>query len=335
MTLPSVTIVVLNWNGGETTRACLRSLADIAYPNVSIIVVDNASIDGSTEELARNPAIDLIRNSQNLGFTGGVNTGIRLAMERGADYVWLLNSDATTGPDVLGQLVAAAATDSRIGLVSPVFHNPEPPHTPEFVLGCFDPIALTASQTTNPAKALQWRQQHPNRIVLLGTALLIRRALIERIGVLDASFFAYVEDVDYSLRAIAAGFRNVAVPDAIVYHGFKRPIEDPQSAPPYLYYYMTRNYLLLWTKLRPHPFLSKAMIWFLRQRLLQIARMADQPAAVDALLAGIWDGLLGSGGQYNPARRMPAPLRWIVARHARFWLMLLDRRKPSLERDAA
>ena len=85
--------------------------------------------------------------------------------------------------------------------------------------------------------------------MLLGTALLIRRSLIETIGLMDDRFFAYVEDIDYSLRSTAAGFRNVEVPDAIVWHRFKRPVENPSGVPPYLHYYISRNYLLLWRKL--------------------------------------------------------------------------------------
>jgi GT2 family glycosyltransferase len=326
MTSPCVSVVVLNWNGGETTRACLRSLAASDYPNLSIIVVDNASTDGSADDLAAIATIDLIRNSTNLGFTGGANAGMRRAMATGADYVWLLNSDATTGPDVLSQLVAAAEQDERIGLVSPIFQAPDPPHTAEFLLARFHPVTRIADQTVDPATARQWRDDHPEQIVLLGTALLVRRELIETIGVLDDRFFAYVEDVDYSLRSAKAGFRNIAVPDAVVRHGFKRPVQNPLGVPPYLHYYITRNYLLLWRKLPGRTLLSKAMLWFFRDRLLQISRMTGNAAAVDALLAGLWDGVRGIGGPYDPARKSPRLLRFLLARRPMVWINLMDSR---------
>lgn len=328
MTAPAVFVVVLNWNGGELTRACLRSLVEINYTNLSVIVVDNASTDGSSSELEQFDTIELIRNSTNLGFTGGVNTGIRRAMERGADYVWLLNSDATTGPDVLRQLVNAAEQDPRIGLVSPVFQDPDPPGAVQFCLARFDPTTRVTEQAADPATALEWQERHPEQIVLLGTALLIRRALIETIGVLDDRFFAYVEDVDYSLRAHAAGFRVVAVPDAVAYHAFKRPVEEPDSVPPYLHYYITRNYLLLWRKLPGRVLFSKAMLWFLRQRLGQLNRMTGNVAAVDALLAGLWDGIRGIGGRFDPGRSAPVALWWLLARPAKLWIALMDRRWP-------
>ena len=326
MTAPSIAAVVLNWNDAESTRACLRSLQQTHYPNLSVIVVDNASTDGSADAFARDPDIDLVRNQTNLGFTGGVNTGIRRAMEKGADFVWLLNSDAVTGPDVLGQLAAAAGLDPRIGLVSPVFHDPAAPDRVEWCLSRFDPVTRHASQTADPDVARQWRDAYPEQLVLIGTALLIRRALIEAIGVLDDQFFAYVEDVDYSLRAIAAGFRNVVVPEAVVYHAFKQPIENPNGVPVYLHYYITRNYLLLWRKLPGPAFFRKAMLWHLRGRLAQISQMRTNRAAVNAVLAGLWDGLRGAGGRYDPARQMPGPARWLLGRFPDFWLSLIEGR---------
>jgi GT2 family glycosyltransferase len=321
--LPSVYTVVLNWRDQEATFRCLRSLARIDYPNQHIVVVDNGSTDGSAEILARDPAIALVRNGRNLGFTGGVNAGIRHAMAHGADYVWLMNGDAEANPDVLRQLVSAAEADPRIGLVSPVFHNPDVPAQIEFCLGRFHPVTRYCWQTADPAQARQWAEQFPAEITLLGTALLIRRALIEAIGGLDDRFFAYVEDVDYSLRSSAAGFRNVAVPDAIVLHAFKQPHDRPEASPPYLHYYITRNYLLLWRKL-PGPWLfRKAMLWLLHERLTQITRMPGNEAGVEALLAGLWDGLRGISGPFEPGRRMPWPLRPLL-RRANCWLTILN-----------
>jgi GT2 family glycosyltransferase len=328
MTLPAVGVVVLNWNDADTTLRCLRSLADTTYSNRRIIVVDNASADGSVQRIASAWGdVDLIVNAANLGFTGGVNVGIRRAVEAGADYVWLLNSDAVTGPDALGALVAAAEADPNIGLVSPVLHDPAQPDRPEFCLARFDPYARTATQTTDPAVARDWQVNHPDQIVLLGTALLIRRTLIETIGMLDPQFFAYVEDVDFSLRCHGAGFTAVALPDVVVLHKFKQPVEAPASTPPYLHYFMTRNYLLLWRKLpRPHLW-RRSTLWFIRERLAQIARMQDQPAAIDAVLAGLWDGFRGIGGPYDPRRRIP----WLLRRlggQPKLWLALLDARQP-------
>ena len=325
---PKVAIVILNWNDVQATLACLKALRATDYPDYTTIVVDNGSSDGSAAHLRDMETIDLVTNVTNLGYTGGVNIGIGRAMATGADYVWLLNSDATTSPDVLGRLVAAAEIGQKIGLVSPIFCDPDDPATIEFRLGRFDPDARQATQTADPAVALTWQRDHPDQVVVLGTALLIRRQLIETIGVLDPEFFAYVEDVDYCLRAHAAGFHVVAVPDAVVGHKFKQPVEHPDLVPPYLHYFMARNYLLLWRKLPSPKWMRKGTIWFLHQRLAQIARMRCAPRAIDAVLAGLWDGVCGIGGPYHADRRAPWLIRMMLGRHPAFLLALLDGRNP-------
>jgi GT2 family glycosyltransferase len=325
---PLVVVVILNWQDGHATLACVASLKVLANVRYRVIVVDNGSTDGSADRLAAVEGVDLIRNRQNLGFAGGVNVGLRQAMQNGADYVWILNNDATVTPDALARLVAAAESDPRIGLVSPVFHDPLHPETLEFCVGRFNPHSRYADQTNIPATAHEWQRTYPDQVVLLGTALLIRRSLIEAIGGLDDRFFAYVEDVDYCLRATAAGFRNVALPSAIVYHRFKTPVENPSGCPDYLHYFMTRNYLLLWKKLPGPVLLRKAALWFLHQRLIQIERAAGARGTIDAILAGLWDGLRGVGGPYDPAHRMPWPLRSLLGRCPRFWIRLMDGKPP-------
>jgi GT2 family glycosyltransferase len=320
-----VAIVILNWNDGAATLACLDALRSTDYPNTMTIVVDNGSTDGSVQRIRDSGAVELVANPTNLGFTGGVNMGIARAMAAGAQYVWLLNSDAMTQPDVLSRLVAAAEADHRIGLVSPVFYDPNQPNIAEFCLGRFDPVARFVTQTSDPPTALAWQRDHPDQVILLGTALLIRRQLIETIGALDPNFFAYVEDVDYCLRAHAAGFGVVTVPQAVVFHKFKQPLENPGDVPAYLHYFITRNYLLLWRKLPGPVWLRKATLWFLHQRLTQISRMRGAPTAIEAVLAGLWDGARGIGGPYRPDRKPPWLLRATLGRYPDFWLAVLDR----------
>ena len=323
-TTPRVAIVILNWNDGAATLDCLTALGSTSYPNRTVIVVDNASADESVQRIAAHGSAEILVNTTNLGFTGGVNAGIRHAMASGADYVWLLNSDANPRPDVLSKLVAAAEADRRVGMVSPVFHDPVRPDAAEICLARFDPAARYATQTADAAVARDWQLNHPGEVVLPGTALLIRRSLIEAIGVLDPAFFAYVEDVDYCLRALAAGFRNMAVADAVVLHKFKQPVSDPGAVPAYLHYFITRNYLLLWRKLPRPVLMRRAALWYLRQRIVQLMRMQGQIAATEALLAGLWDGVRGIGGPYRPARRAPWLLRATLGRYPAFFLRLID-----------
>jgi GT2 family glycosyltransferase len=325
---PKVAVVVLNWNDGAATLACLDALQATDYQNRTVIVVDNGSSDGSAQRIRDRGLAEFVANPTNLGYTGGVNTGIGRALAGGADYVWLLNSDALPRPDALSRLVAAAEKDEQIGLVSPVSHDPDHPESAEFCLGRFDPVARCVSQTADPAIARSWQEGHPHEVALPGTALLIKRRLIEEIGMLDPVFFAYVEDVDYYIRARKAGFRSIAIPDAVVLHKFKRPVANPGGVPAYLHYFMTRNYLLLWRKLPRPILLRKAALWFLVQRLSQIQRMRDLPTAVDAVLAGLYDGFRGVGGPYQPERKPPLLLRATFGDHPAFWRALIDGSNP-------
>lgn len=325
---PRVCTVVVNWQRPEETLACVRSLLALDYPAQRIVVVDNSAGASGVEALLAGLPVQLVRNPANLGFTGGVNAGLRHARDAGADYVWLMNSDATAAPDALRKLVAAAEADPRIGLVSPMIHDPEARERPLFCLALLSPRSLDAHATADPDEARRWLGEQAENVVLYGTALLIRRALIEAIGGLDERFFAYVEDIDYSLRCREAGFRPVPCFDARVYHRFKEPTQTPQATPPYLYYFMTRNYLLLWRKRSRRLLLGRPALWLLRRCLLQIMRMPQNQPAIEAILAGLWDGARGIGGPYDPARRPPWWLRRTLGRHPRLFRDLLDRRLP-------
>src|SRR5437016_2987592 len=122
-----VGIVILNWNGGEVLQECVRSVFALRYPSFEVIIVDNGSTDGSAEMLReRYPSVLLLENDKNLGFAAGNNRGIALALERGNDYVMILNNDTIVEPDCLRLLVRRAQSNSRIGAVSPKIYFADP-----------------------------------------------------------------------------------------------------------------------------------------------------------------------------------------------------------------
>ena len=107
--MPSVAVIVLNWNGRDDTIACIESLDEVEYPRFDVMVVDNGSSDGSVAAIRqRFPHLEIVETGRNLGFAEGNNVGIRLALDRGVDYVFLLNNDTVVHPSVLEELVAAA-----------------------------------------------------------------------------------------------------------------------------------------------------------------------------------------------------------------------------------
>lgn len=312
MAAPRVTAIVLSWNNLSDTRACLLALRAQDYPALSIRVVDNASTDGSVAALrAEFPGIALHANDRNLGYTGGNNLAIRAALADGAEFVWLFNNDAVAAPDVLSRLVAIAGADPGIGLLSPLIARAAPGTGYDFAGGLID-IAGGGYQTTeDPAQGQAWQAAYPERFVLTGTALLARRALVERIGVLDERFFAYWEDTDYAWRALRAGFRNHLAFGVTVGHAAKPPAATGLGRP-HFYYFMARNEILFWRK-HLHARASRPVLWTLRRQLRLADATRNSPATRHAIMAGLWDGLLGRGGAYDPARRMPAPARWLAA----------------------
>lgn len=262
-------------------------------------------------------------NAVNLGFTGGCNRAMWQAFAEGAEYVWLFNNDAEAEPDALATLVACCEANATIGLASPVVREAEDPLRIQFAGGVFDLTLPVYRPAYTIARGAEWQSTLPERIALHGTALLVRRRLYETIGGLDDDFFAYWEDIDYSIRSAEAGFRNVTAFDTAIYHGSKPTELAPEIVRPHYYYYVTRNELLMWRKRTPGARFRKAALWVLARQLRQIMRMPGYRAGVEAVLAGLWDGWRGVGGSWQPVRRMPLPLRWLLGRHPRLLLSLL------------
>ncbi len=324
MKYPLVYISILNWNGYQDTEACLSSLFDSDYPNYRAVVIDNGSTDGSVEHLQRyGDRIILLCNEINLGYTGGNNLAIKRALADAADYIWLLNNDVTVRADTLRRLVDTASADPRVGLLSPVIYFAD---SPDRIWNCGATLFLDECKSEpigDIAVAREWQQAQPKKVALYGTALLIRRALVETIGLLDDQFFAYHEDIDYCIRSVKAGYMNVIVFESTVYH--KKSVDLHFELPKaYFYYLITRNRFLLWSKHADHWRGLKGKLWYSRTVLDWVARYESNPVAKAATLDALWDIWCGVTGGYSPKRRMPWPLRTIFGLNPRFWRGLLD-----------
>ena len=320
---PRVEVVVLNWNGRDEIMRCIESISQQSYRNFGITILDNASSDGSAVSLKTlGDRINLIESSENLGYAGGNNVAMRQAFANGADYVWLFNSDAVATPDALAQIIAVCDAGRDIGLASPLIREED--DRIQFAGRMFDLTVPDTCSTDDIEQARTWLANNPHRIALTGTAMLVSRALFDRIGGFDDTLFAYWEDTDYSIRSAEAGFRNVIVFDSVIFHPGKPTVAAPGAVKPHYYYFMARNELLLWRKCCSRFHFIKSALWVLRHRLVQIARMADNTSGIDAILAGLWDGCRGIGGRYDPTRRMPFPFRLALARCPRFWIRTID-----------
>ena len=223
---PLVYIIILNWNGKEDTLECLRSVQEVDYPRYQILVVDNASDDGSPEAIrAAFPVVELIVNESNLGFAAGNNVGIEYALQRGADYVFLLNNDTIVDRMVLTELVKACEADPTVGLASPKVYYYDHPNIIYYagarrhLLPLFpDPIGVGEADHGQYEKVKE-------ADYVWGQAMFIRRWVIEDVGLLDPGFFMYYEDCDYCLRTTEVGYKIVYVPMAIMWHKIAKGTE--------------------------------------------------------------------------------------------------------------
>jgi len=318
---PTVFIIILNWNGLDDTLKCLASVEKLDYQPRQVVIVDNGSSDGSPARLkASFPHIPLIEHSVNQGYTGGNNAGMRFAIAHGADYLWLLNNDTIPEPDCLTRLITRANADHDIGLLCPLtYHYGESGR-----LQFGGTIADMARETFFPAHDPRTGDPDPGALpsLLWGTALLVKSSVVQRIGYLDDRYFAYHEDVDYSLRAIKAGFHTAVEPTAVLYHKWAT---SSGADSPFRVFLLTRNWYLFWsshlTGSSKWTYPSRYVAWAIRQAVSY--RDSGNPTAADACLDGAWSALRGSFGPPENRVTMPAPLKHLLLAHPYFWNHLL------------
>lgn len=224
-----VGIIVLNWNGWPDTLACLASLGQLDYADCSVVVVDNGSTDGSVQHIRQAyPELDLLESGANLGFGGGCNVGIRHALDQGAEYVWLINSDATVAPDALSELVAVADSDPHLGSVGSVLYEADDPARVQLWGGGRVNLWLGRSVHCLTAGVPDF---------ISGASVLLRAQALREVGLFDqASFFMYWEDTDLGFRLRRAGWTLAVAPASRVWHrqsaslGLGNPLLDEYAA---------------------------------------------------------------------------------------------------------
>lgn len=212
-----VGIVVLNYNGAEDTLKCIASLKSLSYRNYEIWIIDNSSRESG---ILANSNLDFfyIRNPENLGFAAGNNVGISLALQRGADYIFILNNDTVVHPEVILQLVEVAEKDKEIGIVGPKICYLDEPERVWFAGASID---LTTGDSPHWGQGELDQGQYSNIVEvdrLCGCAMLVKAEVIRNIGMLDPDYFLYYEDVDWCARAKKAGYKMLCVQYAKIWH---------------------------------------------------------------------------------------------------------------------
>jgi GT2 family glycosyltransferase len=289
---PKVSIIMLVWNSYEVTRDCLLSLRKLDYPAFETILVDNGSVDGSGERIAREfPEVKYIRNEQNLGFTGGNNVGMRQALKEGANYVLLLNNDTIVSPNFLAEMIRVAEADGRIGMVNPKIYYFEPSDKIWYAGGAYIrwktfPVHFGLRQrddgSYNETKEVSFAT---------GCALLVRAETTRKVGLLDDTFFLNYEDVDWSARVIEAGYKAMYVPNSVIWHRDSYDTKKNAGLARRDFYNM-RNAVLCARKHLPLyqlPLFVYSMTIYIGYVTLRSIVQSDFKRAV-ALYRGVWDG---------------------------------------------
>jgi len=288
---PKISIVVLNWNNYEDTKECIRSLEALTYPNYDIIVVDNGSADGSTRKIqSEHPKHSYIYNGSNLGFTGGNNSGMKYAYEKGADYIFWINNDMIADPKFLEPL--AEAGEKGAGIMGPLtFCYPEKEKV--YTAGedlRFLGLGIKRYKTAGKAREVDF----------LGGSFLVKREVLEKIGFFYEPFFLNHEETDFCFRAKKAGFKVYFEPKSRIWHKVGKTLKKMPAQATYYYYrnkllFIKRNF-----KIVKYPLF---LYWhfYLAARLVQKKAAGNQQIAyaIEQAVKDFWKGKFGKRDLYG------------------------------------
>ena len=271
-------VIVVSWNHGRYLADCFRSVAEagIGPDSATLMIVDNASPDGSGDFIAKKllsadgtktkegfPCV-FFKNSDNLGFSGGNNQAIRKALDEGYDYVYLLNPDTEAQPGFLDEAVRVAEGDPEIGVVQSLLRlHPKTELVNTYgneihFLG-FGYAGGESVPFHDPSVQAELRVR--DIAYASGAGMLMRASMLREIGLLDEELFAYHEDLEFSWRARLAGWRTVLAPKSVVFHKyeFSRSIKK--------YFWMERNRFIVMLRMYRIPTLLLTLPAFLAMEL--------------------------------------------------------------------
>jgi len=244
---PIVHAVILNYNGFEDTNNCINSLKKIDYPNIKIIIVDNASTDGSYEKLKQEfSEIPVVVTEFNMGYTGGMNAGAKFALKNETDYILLSNNDMLYEKDFLTVLVQKMEYDHRIGIVSPKVLYMHDKNMIYCAGADFKPFRCGAVNMFKGMSAHEYGNEQREISSAEGSCLLIRKDVFDKAGFYNDKYFIYFEDIDFSDR-VRKYFKIFYEPRSIVYHKTGAGLTW-QDFSPFYYYYFSRNRLIYFSK---------------------------------------------------------------------------------------
>lgn len=272
-----VVVVIVNWQRPQDTIQCIRSIRESDSVDIRIVVVDNGSRDNSVVKISEAfPGISIVPLPENLGFTGGYNSGIENALKGDASHIFLLNNDTIIEKGTIKHLI-----DSNWDIAVPkitFYDEPEVIWAAGAKWRSFPPTIkmIGYKKQDSPAFANAYPLEYAT-----GCALMLKREVLSVVKGFDPQYFNYMEDYDFSYRARESDFSMGYVPEAIVKHKVSRSlgISSPQR-----WHYMGRNTVLFYRKDDRFPIyiLWCALGWILLRELIQ---------GNSSILPSFWDGM--------------------------------------------
>ncbi len=260
---PLVSIISVNYAQAEITSAMIRSIESISYPHYEIIIVDNVSDEDPSLIVDRHPQVQLIRSDENRGFAGANNLGVAVAK---GEYLLFLNNDTEVDPGFLEPLVAAFKDNESLGAVSPkiIYHNTAI-------------IQYAGASKLNPytgrAFSINYQEEDKGQVdvvkptyIMVGTAMMLPKKVIEKVGLMPEIYFMYYEEVEWSEKIWKAGYTIQFVGTSSVFH--KDSISIGADSP-LKTYYVNRNRILF---LRRNSHFFQLLISFLYMNVFAIPK---------------------------------------------------------------
>jgi len=258
MKSPLISIIILNWNGKEMTEECLNSLLPQITTSFEVIVVDNGSTDGSLEYLKKKfPFIKLIKNKENLGYAGGNNLGVKNAK---GNYVLILNNDIVLDNNFLKEILKHKNKADILGVKNYYYDK----KNTIWAIGSKLNNWIMKSSLVGNKKEDKGQLDKIKVDYIVGSAMLINKKVIDKIGFLNAEYFAYCEETEWQIRAKNAGFKTSWIPTAKLWH--KVGFSTGGGRTPLSAYYLIRNRAYLIKNFSKHKLISW-LFWILEVKL--------------------------------------------------------------------
>ena len=298
MSSPTITAIIVTYNRKKLLERCLSAITTQTRRPDAVLVIDNASTDGTPACLHKwmplhLPQATLIALDQNTGGAGGFAAGMKLAFENGAEWVWMMDDDAEPHPEALEQLMRVAT---------------DPSHVYGSLAVCGDETSWLTTVLNPPLGEVERPEDVPEHaevqsLPFLG--FLIHRDLVARIGLPDTGYFIAADDVEYCVRAQHAGAKIIMASRSRIEHPKSRPYKVKVlgrtltclALPPWKRYYDTRNRLLIARRHYGIKLFTQTIPGSLVRLFAALWQEPDRPAQLRAFCAGFWDGLWGIKGK--------------------------------------